>query len=92
MKEISFNINWDVKVKLTKAGQTYLRSYFSNLFRDSGDNYKSFVQTSLDMHKADAQGYSSFQLWDFIRIFGPNINISRPNLFDLTIILLPEHL
>jgi hypothetical protein len=91
MKEIPFNINWDIKVKLNDAGRTHLYSFYSTVFRES-DNYKQFMQSSLDTHKADAQGYSRFQLWEFMQIFGPSIYMSRPSLFDLTIILLPGDL
>ncbi len=64
MSQQPFNINEPIFIKLEKDGLEAYRKYYENLF--SGTNYKDY-QT---VPKKDKFGYSRFQLWEFMQIFG----------------------
>jgi hypothetical protein len=55
------NLNNNIKVKLTSAAKTYLANRHAKLF----GNYPRF-----SLPKEDEEGYSEWQLWDFIGHFG----------------------
>lgn len=59
-----FNINNLVKVRLTYHGHHILRDYYSELSKSSGSDLSSLIP------KIDKDGYQSFQLWNFMQIFG----------------------
>lgn len=54
------NLNEHIKVKLTARGKEIYRSYYDN------------DPPTLDY---DDDGYAKFQMWDFMRIFGPHMNM-----------------
>jgi hypothetical protein len=55
------NLNNNIKVKLTSAAKTYLANRHARLF----GKYPRF-----SLPKEDEEGYSEWQLWDFIGHFG----------------------
>ena len=55
------NLNNKIKVKLTEAAKTYLANRHAKLFGE----YSKFT-----LPKEDKEGYSEWQLWDFIGHFG----------------------
>ena len=55
------NLNNNIKVKLTSAAKTYLANRHARLF----GKYPRF-----SLPKEDEEGYSKWQLWDFIGHFG----------------------
>ena len=61
---IAININSKVKVKLTDFGKSILDKEVNKLKQISGapDNYTPY--------ETDDNGYTEFQLWQFINIFG----------------------
>jgi len=64
-KEINLmkiNLNETIKVKLTPYGQDI---YYHHM-----DNYDDFPNLHRDFKETDENGYSSFQLWDFMNIYG----------------------
>lgn len=60
---IDFNMNNDVKVKLTDYGKQILADKFSNI---PGID----VNKILNYIKVDSNGYYEFQLWDLMSTFG----------------------
>ena len=67
MSTIDLNINDTVKVKLTQAG-----------FQIACDAGYQNTATNIDV-----DGYSSFQLWILMEIFGPHLYHGMPNtLFE----------
>lgn len=72
---MSFNINDYVKVKLNERGYEILRNYY-------GGEIPFFKET-------DDLGYISFQLWEFMYIFGNFVNLDdKASLpFDKCILL-----
>lgn len=61
---ISININNKIKVKLTRFGKSILDKEVCRLKQVSGapDNYTPY--------ETDDNGYTEFQLWQFMNIFG----------------------
>ena len=55
------NLNNNIKVKLTSAAKTYVANRHARLF----GKYPRF-----SLPKEDEEGYSEWQLWDFIGHFG----------------------
>ena len=77
----TFNINSDVKVKLTPEGRDI---YYEN------ENYKKSVG-HYPVLKEDEKGYSTWQLWVLIETFGPHISMVT-NLFETNILINDEDL
>ena len=71
-----FNLNDEVWVKLNDKGkEIYLHSF--------DDVPEQFRRVTLP--EEDAEGYSKFQMWVFMQVFGPHINMGFDLPFDLTI-------
>ena len=69
------NLNERIKVKLTDYGKEIYYRRFDDLFR----------QTELSVFKpefpkTDEEGYTTFQLWDFIHIYGNYIGMGLPEV------------
>ena len=67
------NLNERIKVKLTDYGKEIYYHRFDDVFR----------QTELSVFKpefpkTDEEGYTTFQLWDFIHIYGNYIDMGLP--------------
>lgn len=64
---ISININNKIKVKLTGFGKSILDKEVNKLKQLSGvpDNYNPY--------ETDDNGYTEFQLWQFMNIFGDHL-------------------
>ena len=65
---IKFNINDNVKVRLTDRGKEVLKEHWDGKIPDWFENY----------HEGD--GYYRFQLHDLIQIFGKELYLSNSNL------------
>lgn len=73
---MKFNINDYVWVKLNDKGkELYLRSF--------DDIPLEFRRVRL--LEVDSDGYSKFQMWSFMQIFGPHISMGFNPPFDTTI-------
>ncbi len=71
--EISFNVNWEVRVKLTEHGLEQWRHHFEELF-------KGHDKVSLDFegnvsHHDLGNGWYKFQLYELCQIFGPSFPV-----------------
>lgn len=88
MEEIKFNINDKVKVKITDMGY--------NIWLDWENQFIKFsstipVTTIEELKaKADKDGYTKFQMWDMMSIFGSHMNMGFENPIESNIILLSE--
>lgn len=67
---MKFNINDNVKVRLNSAGFDIHRKYWA--FYTGLSNYTP--------PKIDDQGYSTFQLWDLMVVFGPHVYLGSNKL------------
>lgn len=60
---MNFNINNEIKVKLNESGRKYYLDYLNKL-----------GLSNRQLPKEDDAGYSTWQTWDFMRIFGNAFN------------------
>lgn len=88
MEQIKFNINHQVKVKVTDYGYDVWLEY-SNQFAKYSPTYPIITIEELKANQ-DEDGYTEFQMWDMMSIFGPKMKMGLKNPIDTNIILLPE--
>lgn len=76
----TYNINNKIKVKLTERGKAILE----NEVADTMNLLKIFKFTSDDYfpYPEDVDGYTEFQLWNFIRIFGNYFYVGCPLIIE----------
>jgi hypothetical protein len=60
------NCNEDVYVRLTAQGRECVKSHFENMDLPSDIKKENFVSYT----QADDEGWSKFQLWNLMKIFG----------------------
>ena len=71
----ALNLNDTIKVKLTDHGKDIYYHRFDNLIETG-------VKFTPKMPKVDADGYTKFQLWDFIQLYGQHIDMIKPNVIE----------
>jgi len=83
--KIEFNINDYILVRLNESGYNHLATVHNKYCgqiadweKREGKYYKS---------NADENGYTKFQMWHFIELFGPVTGITSPMYFDTTILI-----
>ena len=90
MKELSFNINNTIKVKLTDHGRDILNEYFSEISKYcAGIDIESDDVIS-SQYAEDEEGYTEFQLWDFMNIFGSYFRLGSPIIIQNNDIIFNE--
>ena len=78
MKEqLRINLNDTVKVKLTRLGKAIYRHRYDQINACAGEE----VISPMDP-KEDEEGYTSFQLWDFIDLYGRHIRLGHINVIE----------
>ena len=84
----TFNINEIVKVKLTQKGKLiYSEHQIEIQKRFNRDKIK--IDLPLNA-KVDNEGFSSFQLWEFMKIFGSHMYCGAEPIIEECILYLPE--
>jgi len=86
--EIPFNLNDDIKVKLTDKGYQYWVEYCNRYFHFRPDVDVESVKNLKT--KEDKDGYVKFHLWEFMSIFGNVTCMGMPQYYDLNVILIKE--
>lgn len=82
--QIQFNINYNVKVKLTPEGEAELKRQHIELA-------KHYPQVNpYKLKPEDDKGYVTFQLHILMNTFGHMLILGQPTPFETTIILIPE--
>jgi len=76
---IEYNLNKTVYVRLNNIGKDVYKNYIQSLNSDLSTE-----------PKVDENGYTKFQLWDLIHIFGEYIGLSLPTPFDKNCIYFKE--
>ena len=76
---IEYNLNKTVYVKLNNVGRDIYKNYIQNL--------NSNLSTE---PKVDENGYTKFQLWDLIHIYGEYIGLGLQTPFDKNCIYFKE--
>lgn len=72
-----FNINKMVKVKLTSKGK--------EIHKQRYDKYNHSIEYTPP--KEDENGYSDFQMWELMNIFGEHTSIGLDQCFEATILI-----
>lgn len=75
MKEI--NLNDKIKVKLTPLGTDIYYHQFDEM-------NKQYVKIIIEPHmpRIDKDGFTEFQLWKFIQLYGNHIGMAFPNVIE----------
>tara|TARA_R110000796_G_scaffold242285_1_gene364314 strand:+ start:336 stop:599 length:264 start_codon:yes stop_codon:yes gene_type:complete len=85
-KEIKFNINHYVKAKITEHGYSVWADSY-NKYSTKPLNTESIIKLR---NRADKDGYTSFQMHNFMNVFGENTGMGSKMCFDTNIIIMPE--
>lgn len=75
-----FNINNRVKVKLTDLGVKIYKDYYKTYNIHTKGPYM------------DDEGYTSFQMWDLMEVYGPHISIDSEMVFEPNVLLSDKNL
>ena len=86
VKKIRINLNEVVRVKLTELGKDIYYHRFDVINSTYG---KIICKPSFP--KEDENGYTEFQLWDFMQIYGPFIGMTLPNIIEPLEIIYEYH-
>lgn len=85
----TYNINNMIKVKLTEHGkvilgqeEAHITNMLKNLNFSYADNYSSYPE--------DEDGYTEFQLWDFMNIFGSHFYMGGSQIIKNNEIIFPD--
>lgn len=62
------NLNAGIKIKLTPTGASILKDHYEKLL-DASDAKDRIEKMT------DAEGLTNIRLWEFMRIFGPYMNL-----------------
>lgn len=71
------NLNETIKVKLTPYGAEIYYKQFDELNKQYGREICKPL-----MPRIDKDGYTEFQLWNFIELYGQHIGICKPNVIE----------
>lgn len=83
---MTINLNDWVKVKLTDHGKDIYYHQYDELNEKSVQLHgRNVIEPS--MPKVDADGYTTFQLWCLIELYGPHMHMGRPLPFDVNIVI-----
>lgn len=77
---MALNLNETIKVKLTDLGKEI---YYHQ--HDQLDEYlrgRGFKGLERHFPAVDKDGYTSFQLWSFIELYGPHMGMEKPNVIE----------
>ena len=72
------NMNCRVKVKLTPLGADIFYHQFDEINKIIEKNGGKRLENM--MPQIDKNGYTEFQLWQFIELYGEHIGMARPNV------------
>jgi len=78
---MKFNVNEEVRIKLTDLGRAKLRANHDKIF-NTPELRRDYPYLA---PKEDAAGWSNFQLWNVMVEFGDAIGNGAPLLFDTNI-------
>ena len=73
-------LNDTVKVKLNDFGKDIYYHRFDDLIATM--NKKGIKPIERRFPKVDEDGYTKFQLWCFIELYGPYIGMCKPNFLE----------
>lgn len=77
MSEVRINLNEPIMVKLTDLGKEIYYHRFDDLNQWAG---RTVIKPSFPAE--DPDGYTAFQLWAFIELYGNHIGMMKPNVIE----------
>ena len=80
------NLNETIKVKLTPYGAEIYYKQFDELNKQYGREI-----CKPHMPRIDKDGYTEFQLWHFIELYGQHIGMCKPNVIEPLDIVYCKH-
>ena len=80
------NLNETIKVKLTPYGAEIYYKQFDELNKECGREI-----CKPHMPQIDKDGYTEFQLWNFIELYGEHIGMCKPNVIEPLDIVYCKH-
>lgn len=90
MADYKFNVNQQVKVKITEFGHSILAARRDDL--NAGLIKRGYPPYPSYEPREDADGYTSMQLHDVMNTFGPYLSNGRKVPFQMDILLPGSHL
>ena len=82
---MKINLNEYIKVKLTDLGKDIYYHRFDTL-----NDYYGREVLKPRFPKEDENGYTKFQLWEFISLYGQYIGMGTPNVIEPIEIILED--
>ena len=79
-KPTKLNLNERVKVKLTPIGAEIYYHQYDDINKKINENCGKKVEPI--MPQIDKDGYTEFQLWHFMELYGQHIGICKPNVIE----------
>ena len=86
-KPTKINLNDRIKVKLTPLGAEIYYHQYDDIYKDY-PKMKKHLQSSLP--KVDENGYTEFQLWHFVELYGEHIGMCKKNVISPLDIIIVE--
>lgn len=87
--KVVVNLNEHVLVKLDDSGYKMWHEYWHRNDAYFGKDLFPHITVEQLKTRADKDGYSEFQLWDFMQVFGgENIDIGQKSPYDLNVIII----
>ena len=80
------NLNETIKVKLTPLGAEIYYKQFDEVNKQRGREI-----CKPQMPRIDKDGYTEFQLWHFIELYGQHIGVCKPNVIEHLDIVYCKH-
>ena len=77
MNEVRINLNESVKVRLTDFGKDIYYHQYDELNARCGK-----IVCKPSFPKEDGEGYTHFQLWKFMEIYGNYMGMAQPNVIQ----------
>lgn len=84
---MEFNINKNVKVKLNSEGYRILEEFHQQRLRRLEEAIPEYEWRKYKPPETDNEGYSEFQMWQLMNIFGSHMGMGKKPPFELTIII-----
>jgi hypothetical protein len=77
-----FNINSEVKVRLTDVGRSLHKKSWEELYSIDNTRIPSYIPP-----QEDEQGYSRFVMWELMQIFGSYLTMGCEIPFETTVLI-----
>jgi len=82
MRVVQTNVNQHIMVKLTPKG-------IEHWMEDVNSNLPTHLKLTPDIvkNKMDDKGFHTFQIWEFMEIFGAKSGMGMPTLFETEVLI-----